>query len=86
MECRSPARFRVHPDPSAVVLDDPLADGHADAGARILLPGVEALENNEDTLRVLRVDADAVVPHGEQPLAVPLLGPDVDLRGLRRGT
>ena len=42
----------------------------------ILLPAVQALEDHEDALEVLRVDADAVVAHREEPLAVRLLGAD----------
>jgi hypothetical protein len=51
----------VHPDPSAVPLDDLLADGEADAGAGVLLARVQALEDDEDALGESRVDADAVV-------------------------
>ena len=40
-----------------------------DAGARVGLPGVQPLEDHEDLLGVLRLDADAVVAHDD--LATP---------------
>jgi hypothetical protein len=44
-----------------VPLDGLLADGQAGAGAGIFAPGVEALEDLEDFVEIVRIDADAVV-------------------------
>ena len=43
----------LHPDPSAVALDDALAQREADAGARILLRPVQPLEDDEQALKCL---------------------------------
>src|SRR5579884_527116 len=76
------ARLGLGPDAAAVALDDLAADGQADAGAGVLLLRVQPLEDDEDALQVLRVDADAVVTNPEQPLAAPrrAAGADVDHR------
>src|SRR5580692_8275231 len=49
----------VEPDLPAKVLDNLPGHGQADAGARVGAPVVQALEDNEDPLGVLRLDADA---------------------------
>ena len=67
MESCAVARFRLHPDPTCVTLDNFLADGKADARPGILLPGVQALKDDEDALGKLRRDADAMVAHREVP-------------------
>src|SRR2546430_1702399 len=59
------ARLRLDPDAAAVALDDLLADREPDPRARVLVLPVQPLENDEDPLEVLRVDADAVVPHAD---------------------
>ncbi len=46
-------------------VDDLAALGQADAGAGDLLVGVEAAENLEDALEITRLDADAVIAHGQ---------------------
>ncbi len=46
--------LRLDPDAAAVALDDLLADRQADAGARVLVAAVQALEDHEDALDVLR--------------------------------
>src|SRR6266566_3790947 len=58
---------RVEPDPPAKILDDLPGHGEADAGARVGAPLVQALEDHEDPLGVLRFDPDAVVSECEQP-------------------
>src|SRR6267142_6521802 len=55
------------PDFSAVTFDDALADGQADASAAA--GGFRALEDLEDSVLVMGVDADAVVADGEGPEA-----------------
>ena len=73
---RCPRRGRSDPDPPAELVDDPLADGQADAGAGIVLLAVQALEGLEDAPRVVGVHADPVVAHREAPDAVVALGLD----------
>jgi hypothetical protein len=60
-----------------VPLDDLLAHREADPRPRVLLAAVQALEDDEDALRVLRIDADAVVLDGKEPLPAPTDGGDV---------
>src|SRR6185436_19098961 len=55
------ARGGLHPQASAEVFDDSLADGKAQAGAGVPA-GVEALERIEDARLVLGGNSDAVVP------------------------
>ena len=88
VEGRALAGLGLDPDAPAVALDDLLADRQADAGARVLVPAVQALEDDEDALEVLRVDADAVVAHREDPLAAVLRAAETWTRGgsPRRGT
>src|SRR5437870_520620 len=49
--------------------DDLFANGQADASAWIVGAGMEPLEQGEDPLLILRLDADAVIAHAEEPLA-----------------
>src|SRR5947209_2114816 len=73
-----PARFRFGPDAPAVALDHLFADGQPDARTRVLLAVVQALEDQENALGVLRLDADAVVAHPKEPVTVLAAGADVD--------
>ena len=50
-----------------MALHNPPADRQADARAGIFVPRVQALKDLENALRVLRVDADAVVSYREPP-------------------
>src|ERR1700712_2812152 len=64
-------RRRPELDGAVVELDDLLAQRHPDAGALILVPPVQSLEDDEHLLRVLRRDTDAVVRHVDShPLAL----------------
>ena len=67
MESRSLANLRFHPDSAAMPFHDALAEGQADAGARVLGLAVETLEDNKNALKIRRLDADAIVAHGESP-------------------
>ena len=58
----------LEPDLPSVVLDDLPAHREPDPGPRVDVPGVQALEDDEDPVGVLGVDADAVVGHGELPV------------------
>src|SRR5579872_2250022 len=68
----------IQPDTAAEVLDDLAAHGQADAGTRVGAALVEALEQPEDPLRVLAVDADAMIGDGEPPVGTIAGGPDHD--------
>src|SRR6185295_3578461 len=83
MERRALAGGGLDPDASAVALDDLLADGEADAGAGVLLTGVQALKQHEYFLEVLGLDADPVVPDEEVTFLAVRLGADLDLDGRR---
>src|SRR5207248_129685 len=74
-------QHRFDPDATAVALDDLLADAQAETCPRILRARVHAtfLTNFlEEFFQVVRLDADAIVPHSEQPRPVLRLGADVD--------
>src|SRR3954469_315877 len=71
-------RVGVQPHAPAVVLDDLAAHGQADAGPLVGGPRVQALEDDEDPVRVLRLDADAVVRAAEAPRVVVGLGVEAD--------
>jgi len=61
------------------LLDDPLANRQADTTSLVSIAAVQALEDAEDLVRMLRVDADA----GDRnyPRTVPLRRADVHARG-----
>jgi hypothetical protein len=79
-EGRAMARRALDPDAAAVPLDDLLADGQTDAGARALLLQVQALEDSKDAVSELPRDADTVVVDGDQPRGIPRFGRDLDAR------
>src|SRR2546421_11255153 len=66
--------------PAAVALHEPFADREPDARGTILVPGMQSLEDAEDTFRVGRFDADPAVCHPEAPGPVPVLGRHLDPR------
>ena len=59
---------------AAVPLDDLLADSQSDAGARKLFPFVQPLKHAENSLKILRVNSQAVILHRECPLLSAILG------------
>lgn len=71
-----PLALGLDPDAAAMDLDDALDDGEADAGA--LGTGLQTLEEAEDLLLELGIDADAVVAHVEDPGAGVLPAADLD--------
>src|SRR5262249_48499427 len=71
---------RVEPDLAAVALDHFLAEGQAETLAGMFVTQMQALEQLEQGCALPRVQADAVVPHGESPGGAVLLRRDVDLR------
>ena len=66
-------------------LDNLLADGQPDAGAGILFAAVQPLENLENPPGILRLNADAVVPHPKEPALLLPAGADVNFRAARCG-
>src|SRR3954452_15021848 len=64
------ARATLRPDPAAVLVDDLLADGEADAGALEAVRAVEAVEGAEDDVGLAGGEADAAVVHGDARHAV----------------
>src|SRR5206468_7185881 len=70
--------LRFGPDAAALAFDDLLADSQDDAGSRVFLLDVQALEDDEDPRGVLGIEADAVVADGEDPLVAFAPGRDMD--------
>src|SRR5713101_2335644 len=62
-ERRSLAGFRLDPDTPTMALDNFLAQGQADAGARVAIPRVQTLKDDKNPLSVLWCYADAVIAH-----------------------
>src|SRR5580765_1055777 len=70
IERRPLVRLRFRPHAAAMAVHHALHDREADAGAFELLLVVQALEHAEELVRVLHVEADAVVLHVDRLLAV----------------
>src|SRR5262249_20845199 len=68
-ERRPLTQFRLDPDPSLMPRHDFAADRETHAAARRPVARLQHAEDAEDLLCVLRLDADAVVLHRDQPLA-----------------
>src|SRR5215467_12064389 len=64
----------VEPDPATVILDDLLYHGQAYSRAGIGGLVVQALEDHEDPVCVLRSDPDPIVAEGEQPVVAVAAG------------
>ena len=67
-------------DAASVFLRDQLHDGQAYAGAFVLLGIVQPLEETEELLLLVGVEADSVVLYPEHTFGRCLLSPDVDSR------
>src|SRR2546423_1167244 len=76
MECRALALPPLGPDPAAVLGDDALADGEADARALVAVDRVQPVEGPEDPARLIGREADAVVGDREPAPAVARLRAD----------
>ena len=61
-----------------MAFDDFFADGQTDASTNVTLLAVETLEDDENAVKVLRVDADPVVLERETPETVVRLRLDAD--------
>src|SRR3954470_14936806 len=79
VERRAVALAPLGPDPAAVLGDDALADGQADARAVVAVDRVQAVERAEDRARLLGGEADAGVGHRDVAPAVVGLAGDADL-------
>src|ERR1700722_13335968 len=75
----------VEPDPAAEVIDDLPAHGQADARSRIRGPLVQALEDQENAVSILRLDPDSVIGDGKRPERAVALGGDDNPRRLGAG-
>src|ERR1035441_3755209 len=64
---RSMSGFGLHPDLASVALYNFFADGEPDASAGKLFGTVQALEEGENALVILRLHANAVIPHRKDP-------------------
>src|SRR4051794_15882627 len=73
------ARLALCPDPTAVLLDDPVAHGEPDPRAGVGALAVQAVEGLEDLLGLVGLHADPVVGHREPPRALDLAGADLHL-------
>src|SRR6267378_7242348 len=78
MERAAGAGLRADPDAPAVALGHLLADREPDAGSRVFAHRMQALEQHEDAVEVLRLDADAVIGDADVPLARFLHRADMD--------
>jgi hypothetical protein len=67
VECRALADGRFNPNPSAVALDNALADSQADAAAGICVAAMQTLEDEKHALEILRRNTDAIVTDAEEP-------------------
>ncbi len=70
----------LHPDAPVIPADNALAYGQPDAGAGILVAGVEALEQPKYALPILGCDSDAVIADRKDAASVPALAADMHLR------
>src|SRR4051794_24817558 len=71
----------LRPDPPAVLSDDALADGEADARALVAVHRVQAMEGPEDPARLLSREPDAVV--GDREMRPAVAGAAADLHDRR---
>src|SRR5258706_10384272 len=81
-ESGAAARCGLQPNAAAVPLGNFFADSQANAGARILGLGMQALKNHEDALAMFGSYANAIVTHGNIPAACGSLGTNVNSCGL----
>jgi hypothetical protein len=81
VERRPLAGFGLDGDIAAVALDDALTERESDARPRVLVAGVEPLEELEDAVGVVRVDPDALVPDGDRRPRIPVRSAETVTRG-----
>src|SRR5258708_552311 len=58
------AEFRLHPDPSAALLDDAFANRQSDSSAGELA-AMQTFEDAKNLLVIPRIDSNAIVANGE---------------------
>jgi hypothetical protein len=76
-KCAALVRLGLDPDSPAELFDNLLANRQTEAGAGVLGFAVQTFAESEDSLPVLRFDADAVVANCEQPVVPFPLDTDV---------
>src|SRR5690348_8896007 len=84
IECASLLGRRLHPDASAMPFYYFLANGKPDAGTAVIRLIVQPLEDDENLVEELSIDADAIIGHGEQPVGGFFPGSNADDRGAVR--
>jgi hypothetical protein len=70
----------IEPDAAAVKLDDLLRHGQSDSGSSGLVSDLQALEDDENSVGVPRIDPDTSVFDGHEPLVAERAGADADGR------
>lgn len=74
--------LRFHPDAPAVAFNNALAHRQTYASTGILAASVQALENDENAIGILRIDANAVIADTEHPFALFPAGSDMNQRDI----
>ncbi|MFN8571728.1 MAG: hypothetical protein U0132_06675 [Gemmatimonadaceae bacterium] len=69
-----------------MLFDHALAHGQSDTGAGVLRTRVESLEDPENPVEVLRVNANTIVVDGERPRILMTFGTDPNMAASRRET
>src|SRR5258706_14542475 len=80
MKRRSLLFFGLHPNASAVALDDFLADGKADSRSWIFIADVQALEDDKNAVEILFGNANSIIADREMPAAWFLLRSNADFQ------
>jgi len=80
LEVRPFSRLGLHPNSPSVPFHDLLTYGQTDSRSRILIHGVESLEDEKDPVGILRVDPDPVILYRKEPGPLGTLGVDMNLR------
>src|ERR1700733_7249232 len=70
----------IEPDPATEVLDDLPAHRETDPGTWVRGPFMQALEDQENAVSILRLDPDSVISDGKRPERPVALGRDDDAR------
>src|SRR5438874_2295532 len=86
-ESRPLAGLRFDPDPTAVGLDDLLANGQTGAGPLVFLRQVQPPKDPENLAKIAGINADAIVPHviDYEPLVIGRRGTAAGLGPTARG-
>ena len=77
------AGLRLHPDTAAMPLDYLLTKRQADAGPWIVCNGMQALEDDENAVRILWIDTDPIITDREPPFLIVSRGREMHARWRR---